>query len=64
MCGFSPFHKWGKWEVVEKGEVLRRSRWNAEQRHVGTTVVQSRTCERCNKKQFDVQHIDLVDGYA
>ncbi len=45
------FHDWSKWEVIEKGVLLRT---NELEDPVGERVVQERKCTRCNLLQRNV----------
>lgn len=47
-------HTWDKWTTIEEGNLLLVDPDNPEMKPVksGTYLVQSRTCEVCDKKQL------------
>lgn len=54
-------HKWTQWSIEKQGQVTARSGYNPTgKRVIGEVVVQSRQCECCKKRQYDVTNLDLV----
>lgn len=68
-CTFG-LHKWGKWEVIERGDVLRTDRSMIELVQMGVAkqapptvighyITQSRKCARCGLEQIAQQKTRL-----
>lgn len=52
------FHNWGKWKVIDSGEIL-----SVRHNHtVGHFIEQRRVCERCGKMQLNTQKTSIWDN--
>lgn len=48
------WHKWGKWEDIERGEITKWSSITQRDIVVGNYTLQQRVCGQCGKKQQDM----------
>ena len=53
-------HEWGKWEIVDSGDIVRTlAKNNNEKIVVGSYVDQKRTCRTCNRVEMINQVLRL-----
>jgi hypothetical protein len=53
------FHKWGKWQIIDEGPILRQYHRDPRAHSVGRYIEQKRVCECCGKVQLDMQKTEL-----
>ena len=48
-------HKWGKWELIEEGDITRGD----DNFKIGRFIIQKRKCEDCNKEDIEMKKITI-----
>ena len=48
------YHRWGSWKVIDRGNILWRHQYP-----VGQILIQERVCEDCDKRELDMQQVQM-----